>query len=65
MTLQNSQNQKQGILQNKSTETALTPLEIASLRKDLKQAHKQSRGYFKHRAEKLAGRLVHEKSEAV
>ncbi len=35
----------------------LTPSEVASLRKDLKQAHKQSKGYFKHRAEKLAGRL--------
>ncbi len=40
----------------------LTPSEVASLRKDLKQAHKQSKGYFKHRAEKLAGRLSYAKA---
>lgn len=54
MTSQNLQNQKQGILQNKSTDTALTPSEIRSLRQDLKDAYEYGKGFFAHRAKKVA-----------
>lgn len=53
MTFQNLPNQKQDTLQNKSTDTALTPSEIHSLRQDLREAYEHGTGYFLQRAKKV------------
>lgn len=53
MTSQNLPNQKQDTLQSKSTDMALTPSEIRSLRQDLKDAYEYGKGYFADRAKRF------------
>ncbi len=46
--------QKQNRLQNETASTTLTPSEIQALRQDLKDAYEYGKGFFAHRAKKVA-----------